>query len=46
MVGGVLSAIFNGMLTVMLKVVRLTPSISVSETVRSSASSDPGGIMY
>ena len=46
MVGDVLSAIFNGMPIIALKVVRLMPAISVSETVRSSAGSDPGEIMY
>lgn len=36
---------FNGMPIVVLRVVRLTPTISVSETVRSSARSVPGWIM-
>ena len=35
MVGGVLYAIYDGMPIVVLRVVRLTPTISVSETVRS-----------
>ena len=45
MVSGVLYAIYDGMPVVVLKVVRLTATVSVSETVRSSARSDPGGLM-
>ena len=37
---------FNGMPIVVLRVVRLTPTINVSETVRSLASSDPGWMIY
>ena len=46
MAGGVLPAIFNGMPTVVFKMVRLTPTIIVGETVRSSAGLEPGEIMY
>ena len=46
MAGGVLPVIFNGMPIVVFKVVRLTPIIIVSETVRSSAGLEPGELMY
>ena len=46
MIGAVIPAIFNEMPIVLFKVVRLTPTIIVSETLRSSAGLEPGEIMY